>query len=617
MAGAGTLERGHDDEVLRASRVSRFSLTSPPAALSAAGMVALAGALGGALSMGPARLDAGTALALAFGGVLLPALAAAMASFTLMARLSGAVTWGRVFVLGLTDMGLVLALVLLFPLVPSHAGDTWLFGLVAGVAWAAAANMLVLAATSYPRMATVALPALLLPVGTALALVVMGVTTPPGAVAALVVAAAFMLASAGWARVVVHPFRRALKEDGLALLQALLDAWAGWSVAGGAGSGGRARGTVAMEAFFSRHGQAGSVRFRAASFRRQGAPPVTWLLPDLHPGPYADLGGSDLPSKVAGAMPGSEVLTFHGASTHDQNPCSRADVEALARAVGPALGAAPEDATATPAVSVSQGGVGLLAQRIGRQTVLVHSRAPASSDDIDLAAGQDVERAGAGEGAPPVALVDAHNCVADDLGRTEDGSSEHQALRAAALAAQRELAGGQAVALRAGFARRVLPQARARTFAVGRHGIAATVIETGSQKAAYVLIDGNNLKSGLRAPMLEAVAALVDVAEVLTTDNHAVNTTMGADNEVGSRGDNGPLVEEVAGAVRDAVADLKPATVAWAEGKVPGVRVFGPGLTVRMSEAINAAVGRMIPVYMVAAACALAASWAVWYLPPA
>jgi putative membrane protein len=127
----------------------------------------------------------------------------------------------------------------------------------------------------------------------------------------------------------------------------------------------------------------------------------------------------------------------------------------------------------------------------------------------------------------------------------------------------------------------------------------------GEQKTAYVLIDGNNLKAGLRQAMLEAVEGAVDDAEVLTTDNHAVNKTMGADDEVGSRGDNTPLVDEVAAAVKEAADDLRPSSVAWASGSVSDVRVFGPGLTVKMSATINSAVSVMIPTYIACMCAAL------------
>jgi putative membrane protein len=140
---------------------------------------------------------------------------------------------------------------------------------------------------------------------------------------------------------------------------------------------------------------------------------------------------------------------------------------------------------------------------------------------------------------------------------------------------------------------------------VGPRGVVAAVTEAGGQKAAWVLIDGNNLKGGLRSEVLEALKGKVDLAEVFTTDNHAVNTTMGADNEVGSRRDNVPLVGLIVRAVEQAVADVSEATGAPASGEVQGVQVFGPGLTVRISATINAAVSVMVPAYIATTAAAI------------
>jgi putative membrane protein len=604
MAAAGTLDRGHDDEVLRASRVSRFSLSSPGAGASVGATCAVAGLSALVLSFGPAGLGGWPAAQVALFALLVPCLAQAPLSLALMRRWGGTITTGRVFLLGLTDAGVILAFVTAGSLLRWPAGDIWLWGLLVGVSFAPSVNMLVLGATSLPRLARAALPGLVVPAVAASALVAADVARPGEALLAGAFTGVFLLAAALWARVVVAPFRRAFNEDGLALLQALLDAWAGWSKGA---DGSPARGTLSMEAFFARHGQARDVGFQAAHFRRPGSDPVLWFVPELHPGPYADLGGSDLPAKAAASLGTRRVATFHGASTHDDNPCSRGELAKVTAAVEPAIRAATEDGSATRARRFTSHGVSLLAQSLGINIVLVHTRAPGSSDDIDRSVGAEVEAALVGARETGATLLDAHNCVGADLGRTEQGSKEHADLKAAALAASEGLAAEPRGPFRVGYAQRLLSAERARQYAVGREGVSATVIEAGSQKAAYVLIDGNNLKGGLRDPILRAIEEIVDLGEVMTTDNHAVNTTMGADNEVGADGDNTPLIEEVASAVRGAVADLQPSHVAWALGSVPGVRVFGPGLTVRMSEAINAAVGRMIPVYLIATGAAIGA----------
>ena len=59
---------------------------------------------------------------------------------------------------------------------------------------------------------------------------------------------------------------------------------------------------------------------------------------------------------------------------------------------------------------------------------------------------------------------------------------------------------------------------------MGAGGITATVVQVGKQKTAYVVIDGNNMISGLREKILAALTSLgFNESEVFTTDTHAVS----------------------------------------------------------------------------------------------
>ena len=58
---------------------------------------------------------------------------------------------------------------------------------------------------------------------------------------------------------------------------------------------------------------------------------------------------------------------------------------------------------------------------------------------------------------------------------------------------------------------------------MGTGGITATVVQVEKQKTAYVVIDGNNMISGLREKILAALtSAGFDESEIITTDTHTV-----------------------------------------------------------------------------------------------
>ena len=59
---------------------------------------------------------------------------------------------------------------------------------------------------------------------------------------------------------------------------------------------------------------------------------------------------------------------------------------------------------------------------------------------------------------------------------------------------------------------------------MGTGGITAIVVQVEKQKTAYVVIDGNNMISGLREKILAALTSVgFGESEVFTTDTHAVS----------------------------------------------------------------------------------------------
>jgi putative membrane protein len=600
------LNRTNADALLRASAISRFSISSPPVVSSFGACIVLGFFEFALLAFGPPGLDLPSAAIAALLGVLFPAIASGAATFNFMRQIGATITLGRVMLLAAMDVAIVFAFTIVGSAVTTSTHDAWTWAIVTAVAFAASVKMLVLGATSDPRIERALAPSLVLP-GLCLAIFSgLGILTPVQATLGIMFVLVFAGFSALWVGIVIAPFARNFAEDGLALLHSLLDAWAGWSKPSPASP---AVGTVQMEAFFARNGRPREVRFEVLRFRQEGGRKVLWFCPELHPGPYADLGGSDLPAKAAAGLArlADETVVFHGASTHDENPTGRDQLSKVFEAVGPTLEKASSEERATRSIRVERAGVTVLAQRIGKLVILGATRAPKSSDDVDLGVGRNIATAVAGAGLGRALFLDGHNCVDEGLGRTELGSKEARELEEGCLHAAADVAKLKEAPLSVGFANAVPDATYLKEFAIGRRGICVTVLESGGHKTGYVLIDGNNLKAGLRSELLRAVERAVDRAEVFTTDNHAVNTTMGADNEVGSRRDNVVLIKEVERLTLAAVADLKLASAECATGTVQDVQVFGEGLALKISATINAAVAVMTPAYVATTAAAFLA----------
>ena len=126
---------------------------------------------------------------------------------------------------------------------------------------------------------------------------------------------------------------------------------------------------------------------------------------------------------------------------------------------------------------------------------------------------------------------------------------------------------------------------------------------------AYILLDGNNMVHGLREKVISAVSALVDDAEVLTTDNHVVNTTMGGYNPVGLKLEQSSIINSIQRLVRSALRDCEPCQVGVNSMLVNNVNILGQKTPQRLSATINATISVMQSSLVACQALALAACW--------
>ena len=140
---------------------------------------------------------------------------------------------------------------------------------------------------------------------------------------------------------------------------------------------------------------------------------------------------------------------------------------------------------------------------------------------------------------------------------------------------------------------------------MGEGGITAIAVKVAEQKTAYVVIDGNNMVSGLREKILSALAEVgFDESEVFTTDTHAVSALVLGKrgyNPVGAAMDHEMLIGQIKDVALAAVADLESSRVACQRLVVPKVRVIGAerirSLTTLVDMALQRAKQIIVPIF--------------------
>ena len=207
-------------------------------------------------------------------------------------------------------------------------------------------------------------------------------------------------------------------------------------------------------------------------------------------------------------------------------------------------------------------------------------------------------------GARDAVFVDAHNCLQPGVGLTLFGSNRSHEIIEAAKAATQAALKAPTDRVRVGFGSR-------RGFCtpdqgIGARGIEALIIETGGQRTAYVLFDGNNMVPGIRDAVRARIAGLVQESEAMTTDNHSVNLTMDGFNAVGAVLDRETLLVQAEAAVREAIGNLEDSDAAAFASDIVDFRIFGPQSASRLTTSINSTMAVLRPALYVTLSGAIA-----------
>ena len=375
--------------------------------------------------------------------------------------------------------------------------------------------------------------------------------------------------------VVDRPWRRSLGVSGFDFLRGFI--------------GHIAEGSRELEEFFEDIGEGAIVPVTVLSFARpDGTEKARFVLPMIHPGPMGEIGGGNLPRRVAAE---AEGLAFppHATAGHDFNLVTEGEVDALLAAARAAATRLEYREEATRSVRTSVGEASVLAQGFDDDALLVATFSPGFADDVEYGVGMSAKAEARIAGLDDVMLVDAHNCnngiEGGAIGHVTPGSPRSFDLFRAAREAAEALAEAPRGPVELGTAWD--PTEWTPADGIGPLGIRVAVTRVAGQTTAYVLLDGNNMEPGLREVIVEALDG-IDAAEVMTTDTHVVNTVEST-NQVGAAVDWDALVGVVEGLVDEALADLEPVTVGMATEHAE-VTVFGNDRTETLASHANAVI---------------------------
>jgi putative membrane protein len=306
-------------------------------------------------------------------------------------------------------------------------------------------------------------------------------------------------------------------------------------------------------------------------------PKAVIVVPFVHPGPFKNVGSSLLPSMLKTALEkelNCVACVPHGLLGHELDLSSQIQTQKILHRVVKSSNFKATEAQATPFIKVSNGSATACCQIFGKFAFLSFTLAPKTTEDLPQELGLFVQEEAKKHGLTHCAVVNAHNSI-NGIISTQEALN---ALKAIAAKCLEETASLQRLAFEVGAAT-VMPKEFSLKDGMGPGGITVIVIKVGEQKTAYVVIDGNNMVSGLREKILSTLKSMgISEGEVFTTDTHSVNAVILSErgyHPIGEAIDHEKLIGHIEEAMLAAVSDLERATAAARSITVRNVKVIG------------------------------------------
>ncbi len=336
-----------------------------------------------------------------------------------------------------------------------------------------------------------------------------------------------------------------------------------------------------LEENFEKIGETTSLPVLTLLFKASETLSSVLVVPNIHPGPFKTVGSSEMPSIIAKKIKektGAVASVAHGPSTHGQNLVSAKEIEKVLRTVENSLGQYNFVSKASQFVTCTKDEVKMGCQIFGDLALLTVTLSPMSFDDVSLDLGEQVREAAVSEGIKDAFLIDAHNCGGDVVTPVLSNTETAKKMIHAARTAVKEAKSKMSIKFKV-YAAQSPPGALDKWEDIGPAGITVYVVEVEGQKAAYIVIDGNNIVPGLREKIIDAVKRIgVDEAEVVTSDTHIVNAvslTPRGYNAVGQVGDHKKLITIIVNMIKEAMENVQPVKVAYSIKNAEKIKIIG------------------------------------------
>jgi putative membrane protein len=267
-----------------------------------------------------------------------------------------------------------------------------------------------------------------------------------------------------------------------------------------------------MEDIFDSRSREDNVRTRLLKFERQGDKQVFVVLPDIHPGPFNPIGGSNLPQKVFNFFE-NNALVLHSISDHSKNLPTTTEVNRYLDSLKKSE-IKNKGTTCTLPVQMQSNDFSLTCIDFKSSVLMIISK-DGGMEDLPYAIREKIEQFAKDLEYSDIMVVDAHNALGNKI-----SDEEEAILTKLALSSLEKLKRQEHYSYKVGYSNSLT--SRFKIIELGGAGIGVLNIHINNKDYLIGWSDSNNLVNGLRIQILrELKEAGINMLEICSSDTHS------------------------------------------------------------------------------------------------
>ena len=338
---------------------------------------------------------------------------------------------------------------------------------------------------------------------------------------------------------------------------------------------------------------------------KKSKPKAIMVVPSVHPGPFKNVGSSLLPFMIKKSLEDKLQCTVcvpHGLLGHEFDLASQLQNEKMLKSIIGNIQFGFSEDKASPFVTASDGRATACCQIFGGTVFVSLTLAPNTTEDLPQELGLFVRQEAKKLGLERCIVVNAHNSIDGAISIDEALAS----LRKVVVSCLEKAVSLKRLSFEIGAAT-VFPREFSLRDGMGQGGITVVTVKVGEQKTAYIIIDGNNMISGLREKILSTLSSIgVDEGEVFTTDTHSVNAIVLSErgyHPIGEVMNREKLITYIKEATTKALNNIERVASTCQTITIPNVKVIGESLLEKLCLLIDKALKRAkvvaVPIFAV------------------